>query len=71
MLHFFAILFENAHIEDSVILQLTHLWLASGKRDIGNNVDPDQTPQNAVSDQCLHRLHFLKGISIKHGTYKT
>ena len=25
-----------------------------------NIVDPDQTPQNAASDQCLHCLHYVQ-----------
>ena len=33
-------------------LRLIHLSLASHKR--VNSVDPDQTPQNAASDQGLH-----------------
>ena len=32
-----------------------------------NSVDPDQTPQNAVSDQGLHCLHLILEFSIKHG----
>ena len=32
------------------------IYLASHKRDIGNRADPDQTPQNAASDQGLHYL---------------
>ena len=36
---------------------LTHLSLASHKGTVANNVDPDQTPQNAASDQGLHCLH--------------
>ena len=36
---------------------LTHINLASHKGDIGKSVDPDQTPQNAASDQDLHPLH--------------
>ena len=37
---------------------LTHLCLASNKRNIGKSVDPDQTPQNAASDQGLHCLQL-------------
>ena len=37
---------------------LTHLSLASEEKGIlANSVDPDQTPQNAASDQGLHYLH--------------
>ena len=33
------------------------IWLASFLLDIGNySADPDQTPQNAASDQGLHCL---------------
>ena len=27
---------------------------------IANSADPDQTPQNAASDQGLHYLHLVK-----------
>ena len=27
---------------------------------VANNVDPDQTPQNAASDQGLHCLPFIQ-----------
>ena len=30
---------------------------------LANVADPDQTPQNAASDQDLHCLHQNKGIS--------
>ena len=30
---------------------------ASIKGTLANSADPDQTPQNAASDQGLHRLH--------------
>ena len=36
---------------------LTHLCLASHKGTLANSVDPDQTLQNAASDQGLHCLH--------------
>ena len=36
---------------------LTQLCLAPHKRDIGKQCSPDQTPQNAASDQGLHCLH--------------
>ena len=39
-----------------VELSLTHLSLASHKRDIGS-ADLDQMPQNAASDQGPHCLH--------------
>ena len=40
-----------------------------GKRTKGyleNSANQYQTPQNAVSDQGLHCLHFKTGISLKH-----
>ena len=47
---------------------LTHLSLASHKRDIANSVHPDQTPQNVASDQdphCLHKVQeFLQNMTI-------
>ena len=36
---------------------LTHLCLATHKRTLTSSEDPDQTPQNAASDQGLHGLH--------------
>ena len=42
------------------VCYLTHLSLASHKRDIANSVDPDQTPQNAASDQGVHCLHLVQ-----------
>ena len=39
---------------------LTHFRLASHERDLANSVDPDQTPQNAASDQGLHFLHLVQ-----------
>ena len=35
----------------------THMSLASHKKDIGKQCRPDQTPQNAASDQVIHCLH--------------
>ena len=35
---------------------LTHLCLASYKKDIGKQCRPDQTPQNVASDPGLHCL---------------
>ena len=40
------------------LLMLTHGALASHKRDIGNSVDPDQTPQNAASNQYQHCIKY-------------
>ena len=37
---------------------LTHFSLASYKGTLVNSVDPDQTPQNAASDQGQHCLHY-------------
>ena len=41
------------------LFALTHLSLASHKWDL-DSVDPDQTPQNAASDQGLHCLHLVR-----------
>ena len=43
---------------------LTHISLVSHFWDEGNSADPDQSPQDAASDQGLHCL--LTGISIKN-----
>ena len=40
------------------IIRLTHLCLVSHKGTLANSMDPDQTPQNAVSDQGLHCLQL-------------
>ena len=41
---------------------------------ITNSAEPDQTPQNAASDQCLHCLHTERsieiGIKMKNTTQK-
>ena len=42
---------------------LTDISLVSHFWDLGRSADPDQTPQNAASDQGLHCL--LAGISIQ------
>ena len=44
------------HIFGPALTNLTHLCLASHsiKRTMANSVDPDQTPQNAASDQGIH-----------------
>ena len=39
---------------------LTRLSLASHKGSLANSVDPDQTPQNAASDQGLHCLQLIR-----------
>ena len=39
---------------------LTHLSLLSPKETLANSVEPDQTPQNAASNQGLHCLHLIK-----------
>ena len=43
-------------LQDNVIIQyrLTHISLASLFWGSRQSVDPDQTPQNAASDQGLH-----------------
>ena len=43
---------------------LTHISLVSLFGTKANSADPDQTPQNAASDQGLHCL--LAGISIRN-----
>ena len=43
-----------------LVFTLTHLSLASHKRDINKQRRTDQTPQNAASDQVLHCLHEEK-----------
>ena len=43
---------------------LIHISLASHFGKQANSADPDQTPQNAASDQGLHCL--LTGISIRN-----
>ena len=45
---------------DIMSIVLTRVSLAYHIKDIGNSVDADQTPQNAVSDQGLHRLHLIQ-----------
>ena len=50
-------------VNDHCDVQLTHIRLASFLWNIGNGADPDQTPQNAASDQGLHCL--LLEFSIK------
>ena len=40
------------------------------KRTLTNSVDPDQTPQNAASDQDLHCLRLLQTFFLKHGNFK-
>ena len=42
---------------------LTHISLASFLWDIGQSAKPDQTPQNAASNQVLHCL--LTEVSFK------
>ena len=44
--------------------ELTHINLESLFGDLGKRIDPDQTLQNAASDQGLHYLHIR--ISIKN-----
>ena len=51
-----------------VVIILTHLCLASHKRDIAS-VNQDQTPQNAVSDHDLH-CFINKANFYKHCIYK-
>ena len=44
-------------------LHLTHSYLETFNRVIGNSADPNQMPHNVASDQGLHCL--LTGFSIK------
>ena len=39
-------------------MELSNSYLPSvfGQKGLSNGVDPDQTPQNAASDQSLHHL---------------
>ena len=39
------------------------------KGTLANSVHPDQTPQNAVSDQGVHCLHYIQEFQ-KHGNKK-
>ena len=48
----------SCHFE--YLMRLTHLSLASHKRDIGKQWTQNQTPHYAVSDQGLHCLHFVQ-----------
>ena len=48
------IVFDAARISK---MELTNSCLVSNKGALANNVDPDQTPQNAASGQGLHCLH--------------
>ena len=32
---------------------------------LANSAEPDQTPQTAVSEQGLHRLHKLQDVKVK------
>ena len=41
--------------------------LVSHEMDMTNKIDPDQTPQNAVSYQGFTLFAFRTGIAIKHG----
>ena len=41
------------------IILLTHCSRETRKRVLGNSADPDQTPQNAASDQGLHCLQIV------------
>ena len=41
----------------ALLSHISHISLVSYKRDIGNSVDQNQTPQNAASDQGQHCLH--------------
>ena len=38
---------------------LTHCSWETRKRYLANSADPDQTPQNAASDQGLHSLQIV------------
>ena len=46
------------------ILILTHISLAYFRGKLANRADPDQTPQNAASDQGLHCLLTACSITI-------
>ena len=37
-------------------------WTGLSAGALTNNLDPDQTPQNAASDQCLHSLLKLQEV---------
>ena len=39
---------------------LNHCSLETPKRVLANRADPDQTPQNAASDQGLHCLQIVQ-----------
>ena len=49
------VIFKNRAIYS--FFSLTHISLACHKGTEANSVVPDQTPQNAASDQGLHCLH--------------
>ena len=59
----------------NVYLTQLALYLTRLKGTLANSEDPDQTPQNAASDQDLHCLHpgFVLNleISTKHGYNKS
>ena len=55
---------EKCHNFMSWLNYLTHLCLTSQSGTYANSADPNQMPQNVVSDQGLHSL--LTGISIKN-----
>ena len=46
-------------------LRLTHFSLETPKRLIGYSADPDQTPQNLVSDQGLRGLQTVYSKNIQ------
>ena len=59
-------IYENSFTISAIgsYIHLTHISLASHFWTQANSADPDQTPQNATSDQGLHCL--LTGISIRN-----
>ena len=62
----YALVFSKSNVYRTLVF--TSLCLASHKRELVNCVDPDQTPQNAASDQGLHCIKYR--IFIKHTNNK-
>ena len=50
-------MYDMLRQEESVAMYLIHIRLSSHKKTSANSADPDQTPQNAASDQGLQCLH--------------